>query len=527
VSADVHPTDSAGPLAVSAGTAGPPVAFTERAGIDPATGRLVMFLRIAQIDGDPADATTRAPGVRLAAGPGAATDIGPAPTAVAADPVAGPVAMATRVEEPDALTLVEVEVLHPGSPWRLQIVNRDGRDHRYVWVVADSDEGTRRPWFDLPTPELAFRTAVGEAAAPRDLPVANHGPGPLTLDDPDGTVLGAGFTLLSVTPRPIGANGRGSARIAFTTPAAPAQLAIGHTFTSDDPGAGTAAGHRNRVALTVEVYLAARWVPGDILLLGELTLDRLDRATGRPVPVGAVAAGAVDVAVDPTTGDALLLGTNFVKRVDRLTGAETALPGFTTLATPVAIAVERNGTVVVLDAGSSSLIRIAPDGTRTDTVAGVLANARDMTVGPDDTAVVTGVEPGEVSSRGKVWRIDRSGSTTVVGTDHDAGSFRVRTRSIATESDGTILIGYQSQSFPGPFNAASLLRIDPDSGQAQFFIVDSRELTNPVSLAVTRDGTVLVSGSLGLFAVHPETGVPTPLTDVFVNRIAVVPPVAP
>jgi hypothetical protein len=517
VSAEVHPTGPVGPLLVPAGTAGPSVAFTERAGLDPATGRLVMYLRVAQ-NGE----TGSTPGLRLTAGTGPTTDIGTAPTPV--HDQGNLVAVATRTDEPDGLTLVEIEVLQPGRSWALQVVNNDVAEHRYVWVVADTADGTHRPWLDLPVTEVAFRTAVGETAAPQDLPVANHGTGPLTLDDADGAELGAGFTLRSITPRPIATNARGSARIGFTTPAAPAQLTITHTFASDDSGAGTTTGHRNRVALTATVHHAPRWAPGDVLLLGELSLDRLDRATGRPVPVGTLTAGAVDVAVDPRTGDAVLLGVGFVRRVDRLTGAETALPGAATLVTPVAVAVDRNGTVVVVDAGSLSLVRIAADGTRTDIPARVLESTRDMTVDADGNVIVSGVEHGDAGSRGTVWRFDRSGSLTVVGTDHPPGSFKSRKRSLAVAADGTILVGYQSQSFPGPFNAASLLKVDPRSGQAQRFIVDSRELTNPVSLAATADGTILVSGSLGLFAVHPQTGAPTRLTDVFVNRIAVVPP---
>jgi hypothetical protein len=520
MSTDTYPADS-GPLPVPAGAAGPLVPFTERAGADSTTGRLVMFLRVVRIG----DADGPAPGLRLAAGAGPATDVGTAPTPLHGDPGAAPVALATRTDEPDAITVVEVEVLQPDQPWQLQIVNRDGADHRYVWVVADTDDATRRPWLDLPTPELAFRTAVGETVTPQDLTVANHGTGPLTLDDPDGTDLGAGFTLLSVTPRTIGPRGRGRARIAFTTPAAAAQLTIAHALASNDPAAGRVDGHRNRVSLAATVHAAPRWARGDILLLGEYSLERLDRASGPPEPVSMLAAGILDVAVDPATGDAVLLYVGSVVRVNRLTGEESVVP-VPGLVTPVAVAVDGGGAVAVLDVGSRSLVRIAPDGTRTDTVAAVLEHAWDLAVEANGDAVVTGVEPGQPSSRGTVWRIDRAGSTTVVGTDHSVGSLRYRIRPLAVERDGTILVGYQSQSFPGPFNAASLIRVGPRSGQARSFVVDSRELTNPVSLAVAADGTVLVSGGLALFAVHPQTGVPTRLTNEHVagGAIAVVPP---
>jgi hypothetical protein len=515
VSAEVHPTGT-GPLLVAAGTAGPLVPFSERAGVDPATGRLVLYLRIAQIDGDP---TAPGPGVRLAAGTGPAADIGTAPTAIHTDPAAGPVALATRTDEPDALTLVEVEVLQPDSPWQLQILNTDSAGHRYVWVVADTDDGTRRPWLDLPTAALTLRTNVGEAARSRDLAVANHGPGPLTLDDPDGTVLGTGFTLLSVTPRPIGANRRGAARITFTPPVEPVHLAVERTFTSNDPGAGATAGHNNRVALTAVVGERARWKAGDVLVLDQLTLARLDRATGLPVAVITGNANASDVAVDPRTGDAVLLGPAGVRRVDRFTGAQTSVFRFPqALAAPTGVAVDRGGAIVVLFGIARLLIRITRDGDRDSIDTGGLGTPRDMALEANGDVVVAG-------SGAAVLRIGRFGSVTTVSADGELAGPSGGPLAIAVEGDGTIVTARESDVTVGPVTVpgGTLVRVDPQSGQQAGF-ARRLELRTPAALAVAADGTIVVAGARGVFSVHPITALPTRLTGVFVRRVAVVPP---
>jgi hypothetical protein len=528
MSADVHPAGT-GPLPVAAGTAGPLVAFTERTGLDPATGRLVMYLRVVQIDGDPA---APPPGLGLAAGAGPASDVGTASTPVADGPGA-PVALATRTDEADALTLVEVEVLQPGRPWQLQIVNRDSQHHRYVWVVADTDDGTRQPWLDLPTAAVALEVTVGETSPPQDLPVANHGPGPLRLDEPDGTDLGAGFSLLSVTPRPIGANRTGTARVVFAVPAQPGQPATDHTFASNDPGAGAVAGHRNRVALTATVRLAPRWVAGDILMLGESTLGRLDRATGRPVPVTTETAGAVDVVVDPTTGDAVLLGNGFVKRVNRFTGVQTALPGFSSLTRPVGVAVDRDGTVIVVDKEPASMVRLTRDGVR-DVVAftmsalisaPMLDGAHDAA--PEDTGDVVACgefSPLATAPQPMAVRLTRSGSVDMI-----IGGIPINStegaQAVAIERDGTVIAACRARAAAGGSTVpvGRLIRSTPGPLAHRVFL-ESRDLRDPTALAVAADGTILVGAGPGLFAVHPQSGALTRLSDVSGARIAVVPP---
>ena len=518
---DVHPAGPVGPLLVATGATGPSVAFTEHAGVDPATGRLLMFLRVAQIDGEPAAPPPR---LLLTAGANPPVDVSAAPMPVH-DEQGTLVALATRTDEPDALSLVEVEILQPGRPWRLQIVNRDGADHHYVWVVADTDDGTRRPWLDLPVATLAFQAVPGAAVPPRDVPVANHGTAPLTLADPDGAPLGAGFTLLAVTPRPIGANRTGTARIGFTAPAEPVDLAIEHIFASNDPGAGTVTGHRNQLTVTGVVQGAPRWTPGDVLMLVGSALGRLDPGTGRPVPVSTDTAGAVDVAVDPTTGDALLLGAASVTRVNRFTGAQAPVPGLAAVTAPVALAVDKDGTVVVLD--GTAVVRVKPDGTSAVTQTGEPGPLRDMALEASGDAVV--LRSGSFFGGGdpKVVRITRSGSVTTLVTGGLLNGPSGGPEAIAVLRDETVLTIRRGQEAGGGmvFSFGVLIKVDPGSGQPRIY-TDLNDLREPAALAVAADGTILVSGSLGLFAVGPETPTLTRLSTVANARVAVVPPQA-
>jgi hypothetical protein len=512
---------------VGAGEVSSPIGLADHAAPDPTTGRLVMFVRVVQVR-DGAAAGPK-PSLRLAGATGSPVPV-TTDTPIQATVGGPPIARASHTDEGGDIHVVEIEVLQSQPKWRLQIGNTDGRAHRYVVVAASSDD-VRQPWLDLPVDALAFTVRVGESAAPRELPVVNHGTGPLTLTAPDGTALGSGFTLLSVTPRPIAANGRGTARVGFTTPAEPGQPAITHTFASDDPGAGTTAGHNHRVALTATVHPAPRWATGDILVLGELTLNRLDRATGRLVPVATDTAGAMDVAVDPATGDAVLLGAGFVKRVDRFTGVSTALPGFSTLTAPVGLAVDGVGTVVVVDRNAGSLVRVSRDGAR-EVVAltAPLFSAEPLAKAHDVSLEVNGdlVTCGEFSFFGvdhqsMVVRISRSGSLDIVS----AGAPIDRTdgaQAVVVEPGGTAVVACRTRAPGGgpPVPTGSLIRVGP--GAAQQLFVGSIDLRDPVSLAVTTDGTILVGAGPGLFAVHPQSGVLTRLSTASGGPIAVVPP---
>jgi hypothetical protein len=524
MSFQVHPGAGSGPQEVLGEAVSGPIPLADHTTLDPATGRTVMLIRVVQVDDGGAAAAT--PSLRLAgaAGSPVAVDTNTEISGVAGGSA---IARATHTVESGHVHLVEIEVLEVQPRWQLQIGNSDGRTHHYVVVAGSTDVDTRQPWLDLPVGSLEFVARLGETAALQELPVANHGPGPLTLADADGTALGSGFTLLSVSPRPIGGNGRGTARIGFTTPAAPAELAVTHTFASNDPGAGTSTGHRNRVALAATVHPGPRWSAGDVLMLGELSLGRLDRTTGELVPVVADTAGAVDVSVDPTTGDAVLLGGGFVKRVNRFTGTQTALPDVATLTTPVGLGVDRDGTIVVLHRGADAVLRIKPDGTQDLVQLNGLGNPQDMALEPNgDVVLVYGFQ--HFSVQAKVARIDRFGSIITVTVGDALNSPSGGPLTIAVEPDGTVLVarGFQGGGGGFTFSAGVLIRVDPQSGTQQTY-VEKNVLHDPAALAVAADGTILVAAGEGLFAVHPQSGQagdPTRLSPVSGARIAVVPP---
>ncbi len=534
MSTEVHPV-SGGPYPVSAGSASALVPFTERAAVDPATGRLVMYLRIAQVDGDPA---APAPGVELATGPGPGIEIGTTPTAIYVDLASGrPVALATRTTEPEALTLVEFEILQPGrSSWHLSLHNRDSRNHRYVWVVADTDAGTRRPWLDLPRPELAFTATVGEAAPPQDLPIANHGTGPLTLDDPDGTDLGAGFTLLWVSPRPIRANRTATARIGFTASGSPGSAVVHYAFSADDTRAGAGAGHRNRLRLTGTVgRRRVSWGAGDLLALVHNRLCRLDRQTGELAEARTDPVPAAALAVSPLDGAAfLLVGNVQIVRVDRVTGAQTQLTH--PLGSPRSLAVDRIGTLCVLgsDSQNPAVVRIDhPTGTVVSRVA-LPADPRAIAAEPTGDLVL--VEFG-YSNASIVARVAAAtGQRTVLsfGGLLTGGEGRGGLVALTVTPDGGILVLRDGRLVQGgPSVRGIVARINASNGD-QTGLVARDELADPIGLAVDVNGDLLVAARQGLFAItHDPARLPVEQTPRLlsatsgVTGLAVVPPLGP
>jgi hypothetical protein len=253
VSSAIYPAPPSAPLRVPAATAGPLTEIAEHASIDPATGRLLMIMRLVQIDAG--DGPSPPPSIRMAVDAGPATTIGTQPTPLPGQPAGVAAALATLGAVTDGVHAVEIEVLQPNRTWRIQIVNTDVVDHRYTCVVGDTDQATLQPWLDIPVPTLTFEALVGETTPAQDLPLANYGPGPLTVHDPDGADLGAGFRLVAVTPRVIGGNRRAVASITFTAPDTPGTPSTTHHVASSDPAAGTALGHSNRVTLAATVRL--------------------------------------------------------------------------------------------------------------------------------------------------------------------------------------------------------------------------------------------------------------------------------
>lgn len=251
-----HPAPGSGPLSVDPGTPSALIEFADRSAVDPVTGRNVMFLRAVQVSDQATDNLPR-PALLLAVGQGPPTEVTASPTSIPRQTGGSAAATAVLTAEGDGIDLIEIEPLESDLQWQLQIINRDTRSRRYTWVVATTDAETRQPWLDIASQSVAFDTLTGETPAAQEVTLANYGTGPLVLDDPDGAELGAGFRVLTITPRPLGGNRRALARIGFTAPDTPGAPATTHTFGSNDPAAANTAGHNNRLGLTATVRLGA------------------------------------------------------------------------------------------------------------------------------------------------------------------------------------------------------------------------------------------------------------------------------
>lgn len=353
MSFEVHPGSDAGPAALAPGP-GTLVEFDDHSAVDGETGRNMMFVRVVQIDeGD--GRTAPRPSISLSVGGGPATKITSSNTPIAVRPGGEPVALATLLDDPDDIQLVEIEVVGAIPQWRIQLSNNDSQSRRYIWIVASTIGETARPWLDaVVAAPLRFDALTGQAAQPRQLTIANYGTTTLRINTADAADLGSGFTLLDITPRPLGANRRGTARFGFTAPINPGTFTAVLDIASNDAAAGSVAGHNDRVTLSANVIPRPLWDPGELLVVTNdgpnKNLCRLDRAASRLVQVVADLGDIRGMAVDPSTGDVIALYSDTVRRFDRLTGNRRVLLTRQPLEKGlVGPAVTANGTVLVFN----------------------------------------------------------------------------------------------------------------------------------------------------------------------------------
>jgi serine/threonine-protein kinase len=255
-------------------------------------------------------------------------------------------------------------------------------------------------------------------------------------------------------------------------------------------------------------------------------LCRLDKASQKVVPVVSDVAGAIDVAVDPSTGDAVLVGAGFATRVDRSTGVATPLPGFAEFTRPVGVAVGSDGTIVVVDTRVGEIVSVAPGGEPTSQTANPqFDQPRDIAVQVDGNVVVCGGPDGQ----GKVMRGNpRDGTTSVVAS---SGTLSVRGGvtgpiAIAIEPNGTILTlrPYKRTVQGVPLDNGDLIRV---FGKTTALFGGFSRLSDPAALDVAPDGTIVVATRGGVFAVDPVTHAITQLSSEMVGRLAVVPSLSP
>ncbi len=524
MSFEVFPEAGAGPLSIPAGASSALVEVGEHSAVDPATGRDSMFVRVVQIRDDDAGGGAVPPVIRLGVVSGPVVPVGSFATPLAMQPGGDVVAVATLSAEGDDIHLVEVEVLATQPRWVIQIGNADSRARRYVGVVASSRAATSRPWLDVWAGTLAFRAQVNETAAAQEVVIANYGPGPLTLSAADGADLGAGFRLVSVSPRPVGANRRAVVRIGFTAAGAPGAPAIAHDFVSNDPDAGRIFGHNNHVTLTATVSRPSLWSAGDVLGIHGFNLCRLDMAAGTWVAVVAVTPQAdVFVDVDPVSGDAVLLDAGFLKRVDRFTGQVTAL-GIGRIVGPIGMAVDRNGIIVFLyrdDKTRIGRVTLAGAWTGAAEVSG-LTDPRGIALEANGDVVVA---CGGFGMDAKVMRSTASnGQLSTVAASGSLSGPVGGPVAVAVERDGTILAMRKFQAAGGGFifSEGVLIRVNPRNGNQTSF-TGASALSEPTALVVAPDSTIVAAAGGGVVAVNPATAARTVLTSQTVRRLTVVP----
>jgi hypothetical protein len=502
---DVYPAlPDIGPIVVPAGGSSAQIPIKEL--VDVASG--FMFIRVLKLRVDDTAVVSPDPTIRLMADSGDPVDI-PANTVGAI--FNRPGGSGTEVADVRLLNTegdvygVRVKILHPGSSWRIQIVNRDPTSaHGFVWVVADSDAEAHQPWIDIAA-TLNFGAEPGQVVT-KVLRIDNRGTAPLEIRDPDGDDLGAGFVLEAVRPNPIHPNSTADAQITFTGPDIPGTSATRYTVVSNDATARANTGHNQRVTLTATTQKPL-WASGDILVVDPMATDggaarrrgaliRVEPRTGAQTLVvyGSVFLAPVGLSIE-ADGNLVVVDARVrgVIRVDRLTGAATVLSAGGLLVQPVGLAVAADGGILVADSNAfpdrlGGVIRIDPVTFDQSRVA-----AGNMFVDPvgvalesNETILVcdSSAFGGPGDSKGGLIRVRlRDGLQSKVPS---GDKFRKPVGLAMEKSGGVLVIDNDALGRSG-----AVFRIDPLTG-AQSQVSSGNLLGSPVKAAVEADGNILV-----------------------------------
>jgi streptogramin lyase len=467
-------------------------AFAELSGVDPVTGRTTMHLAVVAVGSGCVPPGPPDPSIQLRVDDGAAS------TLVSGQPVpvegpAGTAGLATL--SGSGVLLVEVEVLDSGNAWQLRVGGPSGG----TVVVADRADQVRQAWIDAPA-ELTFETEVGGTGT-RTLNVANHGTGPLRIENPTGP-LGRGFELADVAPRVVEPNTCAAARITFRAPAEPGQVAGSLKLTGNDPNPAAEPGHNSAVALLAAVRRPL-WAPGDVLVTDvdanatSGLIFRFSPATGQSVLSAAgLLVSPQGMAFEPD-GNLLVANsgpdgtTGSVLRIDRFTGAQSVLTagaGFS----PAGVAVAPDGTVFVADAGpfgeSGSVFEVDPrTGERTViATGGLLQTPCDLVLQGDAILVLRGDAFG---GAGGVVRVDAAGGLSLLSGGGLFTNPSMRPQAIAAEPAGTLLVA-ETHGLGG-----GVIRINPVNGAQQK--LDGLVKARPVGIATTAGGRILITSEKG------------------------------
>jgi sugar lactone lactonase YvrE len=284
------------------------------------------------------------------------------------------------------------------------------------------------------------------------------------------------------------------------------------------PGFGTAAG--------VVVESAASLVVVDNLYDN---LIRVDRATGNRtyVPNISVGTGPGSGGWLSPTGIAMgrdgvlyvavrIFPDELLIRVDPATGDRTIVSAGAgpELVSPKGVALERNGTLVVVDSFEGSVVRVDPLTGNLTTISGgwpVVGSGPDFRV-PDGIAVESNGKLVVTDTTG-VLRVDpASGNRSVVSdSSHGSGPSPYMPKGIAVEANGSLVVSLQA--FGG-----AIVRVNPVTGNRTIVsggdpfsntVGTGPDFIFPTGIAVLPNGTlVVVDGFSNVFRVNPLNGQP-------------------
>lgn len=247
--------------------------------------------------------------------------------------------------------LLKVVIEIPGTRLWVRITNDansdpDAEPVHLVWVVADNDEETRRPWIHVTyagsvPAQVKFDAVSGQTAAQTAQPVQvnNLGTGPLTVTDVSVT-RSAPFVVAGI-PIQLGPNAKllGPVTIGLNASNTLGDMAASAiNLTGNDPGP-FGAGHNNQVIITAQV--------GSSLSNTWRTMTPMPHRRGY---LGMAAAGGKLYAIGGQGGDP---GGGTTSAYDPLTNSWTERAPMSAGRTQLGVAVASNGKIYAVGGGGS------------------------------------------------------------------------------------------------------------------------------------------------------------------------------
>ncbi|MEU6239196.1 hypothetical protein [Kitasatospora sp. NPDC047058] len=163
-------------------------------GVDPTASS--WFLQVVSIGPNCQPLRGRAPDLEIRAGQGLITAVPQAPAEAAIpDETGTSAATASWTRDTTDVFTLQLKIAGHGVPaWSLRITNNDPQELGFVWTSARSAGDGRQPRIQMDT---TVHVTVRGTAPDRVVPMANIGPGTLTIAGSAGADMGAGFTLKS------------------------------------------------------------------------------------------------------------------------------------------------------------------------------------------------------------------------------------------------------------------------------------------------------------------------------------------